>query len=153
MSSAIPKAIRLTFYRILFFYILSVFLLGMLVPYNSPELLFANKASSSASASPFVVAIQLSGIKHLPGILNGCILLFVFSASNSDLYIASRTIYGLACEGKAPRILAKTDRRGVPIYALGLSALFALLAFMNVADDSKVCHRSLQRAHEPYTRS
>jgi yeast amino acid transporter len=153
MSSAIPRAIRLTFYRILFFYILSVFLLGMLVPYNSPELLFANKASSSASASPFVVATELSGIKHLPGILNGCILLFVFSTSNSDLYIASRTIYGLACEGKAPRILAKTDRRGVPIYALGLSALFALLAFMNVADDSKVRHRSLQGAHEPYTRN
>ena len=137
--AAVPRAIKLTFYRILFFYVLSVFLLGMLVPYNSKELIFANKASSSAAASPFVVAVKLSGIKALPGILNGCILLFVFSASNSDLYIASRTIYGLASEGKAPRILAKTDRRGVPIYALGLSSAFALLAFMNVSDDSKVC--------------
>lgn len=53
------------------------------------------------------------------------------------MYIASRTIYGLAAEGKAPAILARTDRRGVPIYALALSAAFALLAFMNVSNDSK----------------
>ena len=92
----IPRAIRLTFFRILFFYILSVFLLGMLVPYNSEELVFATKKSSSAAASPFVVAIKLSGIKALPGILNACIL-FIFSASNSDQYIASRTLFGLAC--------------------------------------------------------
>lgn len=82
----IPRAIRLTFYRIVFFYVLSVFLLGMLVPYDSPELIFANKNSNSATASPFVVAITLSGIPHLPGILNACILIFVFSASNSGKY-------------------------------------------------------------------
>jgi len=120
------------------FYVLSVFLLGMIVPYNSPQLAFANKQGSKASASPFVVAISLAGIKALPGILNGCILLFVFSAANSDLYIASRTIYGLASQGKAPRILAHTDPRGVPIFSLGLSALFCLLAFMNVSKNSKV---------------
>ncbi|KAI9892346.1 MAG: hypothetical protein M1814_001547 [Vezdaea aestivalis] len=134
----IPRAIKLTFYRILFFYCLSVFLLGMCVPYNSKDLVFATKAANNASASPFVVAIKLAHIKYLDQILNGCILLFVFSAANSDLYIASRTIYGLAKEGKAPRFLAKTDRRGVPIYALGLSTLFALLAYLNVADDSKI---------------
>ncbi|KAI9753072.1 MAG: oligosaccharyl transferase glycoprotein complex, beta subunit [Chaenotheca gracillima] len=135
----IPRAIRLTFYRILFFYILSVFLLGMLVPYDSPDLIFANKNSgtASASASPFVVAIKLSGINALPGILNGCILLFVLSASNSDLYIASRTLYGLASEGKAPRVLAWTDSRGVPVVSLAVSTCFCFLAFMNVSDDSR----------------
>ena len=134
----IPRAIRLTFYRIIFFYVLSVLLLGMLVPYDSEELIFATKATTSSSASPFVVAIKLSGIKKLAGILNGAILVFVLSASNSDLYIATRTIYGLAVEGKAPRILARTTKGGVPIYALGLSSLFALLAYMNVSDDSKI---------------
>lgn len=55
-----------------------------------------------------------------------------------DLYIASRTIYGLAKEGKAPAFLASTDKRGVPYAALLFSALFGLLAFMNVVEDSKV---------------
>lgn len=138
----IPRAIKLTFYRILFFYILSVFLLGMIVPYDSPELLFqvkesAKAGSTNAAASPFVVAIQIAQIKTLPGLLNGCILLFVFSAANSDLYIASRTLYGLASENYAPRIFKRTDRRGVPIYSLGLSAIIAFIAFLNVADDSR----------------
>lgn len=134
----IPRAIKLTFYRILFFYVLSVFLLGLIVPYDSDELIFASKKSNSAAASPFVVAIELAGIEVLPGFINACILLFVFSASNSDLYIATRTIYGIALQGKAPRILARTDRRGVPYVALALSSCFCLLAYMNVGSDSKV---------------
>jgi len=133
----IPRAIRLTFFRIVFFYILSVLLVGMIVPYNSDKLAFATKQSNSAAASPFVVAIQLAGIKGLPGFLNACILIFVFSACNSDLYIASRTIHGLALRGQAPRFLAKTDKRGVPYYSLGLSTLFCLLAYMNVSSSSK----------------
>ncbi|KAM0323964.1 hypothetical protein ACHAQA_008546 [Verticillium albo-atrum] len=134
----IPRAIRLTFYRILFFYCLSVLLVGMNVPYDSERLAFANKASTGAAASPFVVAAEIAGVKVLPHIINGCICLFVFSASNSDLYIASRTLYGLASDGSAPAIFKKTDKRGVPIYALGFSSLFALLAFLNVTDDSKL---------------
>lgn len=88
----IPRAIKLTFYRILVFYVILVFLLGMVVPYNSKLLAFAIKAPSSAAASPFVVAIEIAGIKVLPSFLNACILIFVFSASNSDLYIATRTL-------------------------------------------------------------
>jgi amino acid transporter len=134
---SIPRAARLIFYRIFFFYVLSVFFLGMIVPYNSPELSSATKQSTSAAASPFVVAIILAGIKVLPGILNACILIFVFSAGISDLYISSRTLYGLAQDGKAFRFLAETDKRGVPVAALGISAVLSLLAFMNVSSDSK----------------
>ena len=83
----------------------------MIIPYDSPALVKASSSAANASASPFVAAIILAQIKVLPGILNGCILLFVFSAANSDLYIASRTIYGLALQQKAPKILARTDSR------------------------------------------
>lgn len=108
----------------------------MLVPYDSTELKDATKKASSAAASPFVLAIKLAGIKYLPGILNACILLFTFSASNSDLYIASRTIFGLAERGHAPRIFKWTDKRGVPVPALAISALMCCMAFMNAAEDS-----------------
>jgi amino acid transporter len=100
-------------------------------------LAFANKATTSAAASPFVTAIIESGIPVLPGFLNGCILLFVFSAANSDLYISSRTLYGLAKEGNAPAMFAKTNERGIPVNSLAVSGLLACLAFMNVSDDSK----------------
>lgn len=60
----------------------------MCIPYDSEELQSATAAKTSATASPFVAAIKEAGIDSLPGILNACILLFVFSAANSDLYIA-----------------------------------------------------------------
>ncbi|KAL5334612.1 amino acid permease/ SLC12A domain-containing protein [Aspergillus crustosus] len=131
----IPKAIKLTFWRIIVFYILSVLLVGMLVPYNSDDLAFATKASNSAAASPFVAAMKQ--VPALPHIINACILVFVFSAANSDLYIATRTLYGLAREHKAPRIFAKTNDNGIPIYALGFSSLFCCLAFTSVSEGSK----------------
>ena len=135
----IPRAIKLTFFRIMLFYVISVFLLGMLVPYDSKDLAFAAKNNASnAEASPFVVAIKQAGIPILPSFLNACILIFVFSASNSDLYIASRTIYGLAKQGKAPQFLTWTDNRGVPVPALGVSAAFGLLAFTAVSEDSRM---------------
>ncbi|EFX04948.1 amino acid permease [Grosmannia clavigera kw1407] len=132
----IPRAIRLTFYRILVFYILSILFLGMLVPYSSDKLKTAISKSTSADASPFVVAFRIAGVKVIPGFLNACFLIFVFSAANSDLYIASRTIYGLAAEGLAPRFLAHTTRNGVPIYSLLLSSVFACIGFLNVHTSS-----------------
>ncbi|KAG5950919.1 hypothetical protein E4U53_004181 [Claviceps sorghi] len=134
---SIPKAIKLTFYRILFFYCLSVLLVGMIVPYNHPKLAFANKQTTGASASPFVVAATIAGIKGLPHVINACICVFVFSAANSDLYIGSRTLYGLASDRAAPAIFRRTDSRGVPVPALAVCTGFACLAFMVVSDDSK----------------
>ena len=131
----IPKAIKLTFWRIIVFYVLSVLFVGMLVPYNSDDLAFATKAKSSAAASPFVVAMKQ--VAALPHIINACILVFVLSAANSDLYIATRTLYGLAREKKAPKIFCRTNQAGVPIFALALSASFCLLAFMSVSNGSK----------------
>ncbi|SCU82399.1 LAME_0C00914g1_1 [Lachancea meyersii CBS 8951] len=133
---SVPRAIKLTLYRIVVFYIVTIFLLGMVVAYNDPLLLKAKKMSTSAAASPFVVAIINAQIPVLPHIFNACVLVFVFSACNSDLYVASRTLYGLAIDRKAPQIFAKTNKWGVPYNALLLSILFCLLAYMNVASSS-----------------
>lgn len=127
---AIPKAIRLTFYRIVIFYLLSILFLGMCVAYNDPILVKAK--GSTAAASPFVIAIQNANIPALPHIINACILLFVLSAANSDMYICSRTIYGLAVAGYAPKFFSKTNRMGVPYYGVALSFAFCLLAYMTV---------------------
>jgi amino acid transporter len=133
----VPKAIKLTFYRILIFYVLSVFLLGMCVPYNDPLLISATKASTSANASPFVVAIKNAGIGKLDHIINACILIFIFSAANSDLYIGSRTLYGLAVNGNAPSFFAKTNRWGIPYFSLALCTAFCGLAYMSCAQSSQ----------------
>ncbi|KAL0946952.1 hypothetical protein HGRIS_013110 [Hohenbuehelia grisea] len=129
----IPIAIRRTFYRILVFYVGGVFVIGLIVPSRDDNLFVATKSKAGAAASPFVVATTLVGIKILNHIINAAILIFVMSAANSDLYIGSRTLYGLAVEGKAPRIFAKVNRRGVPFPALVLCTLFCGLVYLNTS--------------------
>ncbi|EGW34892.1 dicarboxylic amino acid permease [Spathaspora passalidarum NRRL Y-27907] len=131
---SIPRAIKLTFYRILVFYILSIFWLGMCVSPKDPLLLSAS--GNTASASPFVIAIKNAKIGGLDHVINACILLFVLSAANSDMYVCSRTVYSLAVAGYAPKFFTKTNKLGVPYYGILLSFLFTLLAYMTVSEGS-----------------
>lgn len=132
----IPRAIKRTFWRIVVFYIGGVFVIGLIVPSTDNAIFVANKSKAGAAASPFVVAASLAGIKVLNHVINACILLFVLSAANSDLYIGSRTLYGLAVEGKAPRIFARVNRMGVPYVSLSLCTIVCSIVFLNVSSSS-----------------
>lgn len=133
----VPSAIRKTFFRIIFFFVLTIFFIGIVVPSNDPGLLASEGSGASASnanASPFVIAARLAGIKALPSIINAVLLTVVLSAANSNVYSGSRIIIGLAQEGFAPRFFKKTTKGGVPYFAVGFTALFGLLGFLNVSD-------------------
>ncbi|CAG8947945.1 unnamed protein product [Penicillium salamii] len=149
----VPRAIRQTFFRILLFYILGVLVLGMAVPYNSSELLGATERSTSAGkshrptavqnlsltvlgASPFVVAINSAGVRGFSGFINASLLVFTLSAACSDIYCSSRSLYGLAKDGQAPKIFARTIGKGRPIFAVAFSAVFSALGFMNASSSS-----------------
>jgi amino acid transporter len=56
----------------------------------------------------------------------------VLSAANSDLYTGTRTLYGLAIQGQAPRIFRRVNKAGVPYNALILCTLVCCLVFLNV---------------------
>ncbi|KAG2356498.1 amino acid permease/ SLC12A domain-containing protein [Suillus spraguei] len=125
----LPKAIRRVYIRILLFYVGGTLVIGLLVPFNNPLL----KLNSGTAKSPFVIAIETAGIKYLPSIINACLLTSAWSASSSDLYTASRAIYGLAASGNAPKFFLKTTRDGLPYVAVLFCATFSLLAFMAVS--------------------
>ncbi|KAK9315151.1 amino acid permease/ SLC12A domain-containing protein [Lipomyces starkeyi] len=131
----IRKAARLLFYRILFFYICGILIVGMLVPFNDPLLL--NSTGDGAAASPFVIAFNRAGIKALPSIINAGVLSSAFSAADSGLYSTSRMLYGLALRGQAPRIFAKTLKNGLPIVALSFSTLFVTLSYMSLSSGAQ----------------
>lgn len=133
---AIPRAIRMTFWRICIFYITTIFLVGLLVPYNSSYLSFAQKSGHGAAASPFVTAVKVAGIKALPGIINAAVMVFNLSAAVTDVYVASRTLYSLSAQHHAPAFLSSTNSRKIPFWAFTVAVSMALLAFMNVSDES-----------------
>lgn len=127
----IPSAIRKTFFRILFFFCLTIFFIGIVVPSDNPDLL---SETNNASASPFVIAAKLAGVKVLPHIINAVLLTVVISAANSNVYSGSRIVLGLAQEGFAPRFFKKTSKGGVPYYSVAFTAAFGLLGFLNVSE-------------------
>ncbi|KAI9362010.1 amino acid permease [Zopfochytrium polystomum] len=126
----VAKAISNVYIRICLFYILGVFVIGLLVASDDPDL---NIGGSTAASSPFVIGIKRAGIKYLPDIINAAILTSAWSAANSDVYTASRALYSLAAAGNAPKIFMKRTRNGHPYVAVGASACFGLLAFMTTS--------------------
>jgi amino acid transporter len=125
------KAVNRIFYRILFFYVFGITIVGMLVPSDDPDIL---QSTGTAASSPFVIAFNRAGVKVLPHIINAGVLTSAFSASNSGLYGSSRTIYGLSLRGQAPKILSKTTKSGLPIVALGFSVMWILLSYMSLSE-------------------
>ncbi|KAI9739674.1 MAG: glyceraldehyde-3-phosphate dehydrogenase 1 [Cirrosporium novae-zelandiae] len=151
-EEAVPKAIKHVFWRVFVvrfflglckkssltsfkFYIASITLIGLLVPYTDDRLLTAGSAGVNIKASPFVIAIEDAGIAVLPSIINAIILITVLSVANSSVYGSTRTLIALAEQDQAPRIFAYIDRKGRPLLSLALTFAFGLLAFM--ADSSK----------------
>ncbi|PAV22798.1 amino acid permease [Pyrrhoderma noxium] len=125
---SIPKAIKRVYIRLLLFYVGGVFIIGLIVPSNHPDLLLKD---STAARSPFVIAIKTAGIRGLPSLINAAVLTSAWSASSSDLYSSSRALYSLAKSGTAPKIFSYVLRRnGLPIVAVAFNASFGLLAYM-----------------------
>ncbi|MCJ1415705.1 hypothetical protein MMC32_002037 [Xylographa parallela] len=135
----IPKAVRRVFWRILFFYVLGSLAIGVLVPYNDPNLLSAQSSGASGAAqSPWVIAIYRAGIPVLPSIINAVILTSASSSANAFLYTGSRYLYALAQNGQAPRFLLKCSKAGVPYWAVGLTASISLLTYMSCSTGANV---------------
>ncbi|PNS14567.1 Proline-specific permease [Sphaceloma murrayae] len=135
----LPRAYKAVFYRLTTFFVLGSMAVGILVPYDDPTLTAAFENSApGAAASPYVVSMIRLRIPILPDIVNAMVLTSALSAGNSYAYCASRSLYGLALEGKAPKFLRKCTKNGVPIYCVVVVLIIALLAFLQVGEESAV---------------
>src|SRR5436853_7905943 len=104
----------------------SLTVVGCLVPYNEPNLLNGS-SSSYVNASPFAIAVRNAGVGGLPSVMNVVIMIAVLSVSNSSIYGSSRTLAALADRGQAPRILGYIDRDGRPLVAILFSSTFGFI--------------------------
>ncbi|KAL1983522.1 hypothetical protein VTN96DRAFT_10261 [Rasamsonia emersonii] len=127
----IPKACKRVFARITIFYLAAVLVVGMLVPSDDPRL---SDDSGTAAQSPFVIAASAAGIKAVPSIVNAVVLTSAWSASNQSILAGTRTLYGLALKGYAPKFFLWTTRWGVPYMCVLLQVAFSLLAYMCVSN-------------------
>ena len=124
-GKSIPRAVKSVFWRILLFYILAILAIGLLIPYTDSRLL-----SEDIATSPFTLVFENLGITFAASLMNAVILTAMLSAGNSGLYASSRMLYQMAVDGIAPKVFAKVNKRGIPIYALIATLAVGGLAFL-----------------------
>nr|WP_174505581.1 amino acid permease [Acinetobacter sp. Marseille-Q1620] len=113
-EQSVRKAFKATIYRLVIFYILSLTLIVMLLPWT--------KLVAESATSPFIIVMSNIGIPYAHHILNFIVIIAALSAMNSQLYISTRMMFSLSRAGDAPKFLGKIKNNGVPLNALALSA-------------------------------
>src|SRR5699024_4762332 len=124
---AVPKAIKLVFWRILLFYILAIFVFGMLIPYDSPSLM---GIGDDIVTSPFTLVFQIAGLSFASSFMNAVILSSVLSAGNSGMYASTRMLYSMSKDKLAYPIFGKTNKSGVPYVSLIATAIIVIGIFV-----------------------
>ncbi|OAG41603.1 hypothetical protein AYO21_04067 [Fonsecaea monophora] len=134
----LKQAFKTVYWRFGIFFIVGALCVGIVVPYNDPTLndVLNGGSAGTAGASAYVIAMQNMGISVLPDIVNALLVTSIFSAGNTYVYCASRTLYGLSLDGHAPKFLQKCTKAGVPIYCFFVTMLFPLLSLLTLGTSS-----------------
>jgi L-asparagine permease len=116
-EKVIPKAIRTVIVRIGVFYVGSVLLLCLLLPYTAYE----------AGVSPFVTFFGSIGVDGADAIMNLVVLTAALSSLNAGLYSTGRILHSMSMAGSAPKFAGRMNRSGVPYGGIALTALVTLV--------------------------
>ena len=124
---AVPKAIHSTFWLILLFYLLSIFVMACILPYTDKNLL--SSSVKDVSMSPLTIVFERAGLAAAASVMNAVIFTALLSAANSGLYASTRMLYTQAKEGFAWKIFGYVNKRGIPIYAMVGTMVISLAVF------------------------
>jgi GABA permease len=120
----IARATNQVIIRILLFYVVSVFFLAAVVPWDTPF------SGEDVLQSPFTIAFERMGIPFAPDLMNFVVLTAVLSVLNSSLYTTSRMLFALTRHNDAPQFLLNTTRRGVPMWAILAGTTFGYVSVL-----------------------
>ena len=117
---AIAKMTTAVIWRILIFYVVSVFLIVSVIPWNTVV----------SGESPFTLALKTMNVPWAPAIMSGIILTAVLSCLNSAFYVSSRVLFVLAERGDAPQSFVKLNKRRVPVVSVLIGAAAGFLGII-----------------------
>ncbi|MFC7392701.1 amino acid permease [Scopulibacillus cellulosilyticus] len=117
---SVAKATSSVIWRVLIFYVGSVFVVVTIVPWNNTQIL----------KSPYVSVMQALHIPGISSIMDLIVLVAVLSCLNSGLYTSSRMLFALANKGEAPKWFLKVNQRGVPVKAVLFCTVVGFLSII-----------------------
>ncbi|KAK8169343.1 amino acid transporter [Phyllosticta citrichinensis] len=124
----VKRSVRPLFWRMFTFFVVNIWLVGMCIPYDEPNLI----NESGTMASPFVLAVRHSNLYGLAHALNAFILITVISCGITSAYIASRTLCALSDLNWIHPVFGKKDSQGRPYVAMAVSmVLGGSLCYLN----------------------
>ncbi|MBN3132124.1 proline-specific permease ProY [Pectobacterium brasiliense] len=128
-QKSIPRAINSVPWRILVFYVGTLFVIMSIYPWNQV----------GTNGSPFVLTFQHMGITAAAGILNFVVITASLSAINSDVFGVGRMLHGMAEQGHAPKVFSRISKRGIPWVTVVVMMMALLVAvYLNYIMPGKV---------------
>ena len=115
----VATAVRAIIVRIMIFYIGSIVVITMALPFSSIQ------DADVAADSPFTLVLAAAKIPFAAGFMEAIIALALLSAFNAQIYATSRLVFDMAKDHCAPAFFLKQNRAGSPINAVILSMVFA----------------------------
>jgi GABA permease len=117
---AVAKMTTTVIWRILIFYVVSIFLIVSVIPWNTVR----------SGESPFTLALNTMHVPWAGTIMSAIILTAVLSCLNSAFYVSSRVLFILAARGDAPQVLIKLNARRVPVASVLIGAVAGFLGII-----------------------
>jgi amino acid transporter, AAT family len=115
-DKVLPKIIKGAVWRVIIFYVLPILIICGIMPWNKV----------SSVDSPFVQVFSTTGLPGAAHIMNFVLMTAVLSAANSGIYATSRTLFSMAQSGVAPKGLAKTSKKGIPLVGIMITTVCIL---------------------------
>jgi|SRR5580658_8039311 GABA permease len=125
---AVAKMSTQVIWRILIFYVFSLFFIVSVTPWNTVV----------SGESPFTLALNTMHVPWAPQIMSVIILTAVLSCLNSAFYVSSRVLFILADRGDAPQALVKLNARRVPVASVLMGAVAGFLGIIAATEARQV---------------
>nr|WP_235870991.1 amino acid permease [Rhodococcus spongiicola] len=117
---AIGMAVRSVVWRISVFYLGSIAIMVLLLPWNDPAL----------QSGPFVAVLDQANISYVSGLMELVVVIALLSAFNAQVYGTSRMAFSLARRNDGPAALTRLSKSGVPTNAVWLSVFFGFVSVL-----------------------
>ncbi|RLM27729.1 proline-specific permease ProY [Brenneria alni] len=128
-QKSIPRAINSVPWRILVFYVGTLFVIMSIYPWDQV----------GTNGSPFVLTFQHMGITAAAGILNFVVITASLSAINSDVFGVGRMLHGMAGQGHAPKVFTQVSKRGIPwVTVVVMMSALLVAVYLNYIMPGKV---------------
>lgn len=136
-DKVMPRAINSVVFRVAVFYVGSLILLALLLPYGTYK----------AGESPFVTFFSRIGVPYAGDVMNFVVLTAALSSLNAGLYSTGRILRSLAMNGSAPKVLSRITSGGVPFMGIAVTGALTLVGiFMNLVIPAEAFETALDLA-------